>query len=514
MIKQQSSQINHKKPRSIKILLAEPPNRFPADAQLRPNGSLGPMYIAGALRAAGFEVQFLDATVGLNAHSLKNTFYNKSQPDEKGLVRIGMSEQLIVKVVKNYELIGVTSIFTPQTAEALRFGYIVKQANPNAFLIAGGINAWSMADRFLKAGYDAIGVGEGELLMVKLAKAITQGRNWKGIPGLLYQKNGKVVSSGTPKPPLDINSLPTFAYDLWPLKKYWEISAPHGGDFPPGMIVKYASLETSRGCPFSCSYCHNSTLKENSPAGPIGKLRLKSIDKVMQEVDVLKSLGTEWLFFEDDSLLAIPSRAIEIFKKISDRGLHLADVNGVNLIHFYKRDDHGKMQIRQDLLEAMVEAGFKQLVLPFESGSKRIIDKYASGKWNPETFDVVKLVRAAHKLGLKIPGNFMIGFPDETPEELQQTIDLAKKLVKEGLTYASFFIVVPYPGSKLFTEALKKGYLDPDFDPDFFHWGNPVMKNITIPGEELIRLRKDLWRTINDLEFVKGKVIRQAVPEI
>lgn len=497
----------------MRILLAEPPNRFPADAHPRPNGSLGPIYLAASLRIAGFNVDFLDATVGLNSHSLKDTFHNKSRPNKKGLVRIGMRESLIAKVVKNYDLIGLTSIFTAQTTEALRFSSIVKQANPKAFLIAGGINAWAMADRFLAAGYDAVCQGEGESIIVELAKTLAQGKNWKKIQGLLYLKNNKVVFSGISTPPTDINSLPIPAYDLWPLERYWKISAPHGGDFPPGVIVKYASLETSRGCPYSCQFCHNSTLKDHCLTGPIGKLRLKSIDRVMQEVDILKNLGVEWLFFEDDSLLAIPNRAIKIFKKIADRGLHLADVNGVNLIHFYKRDSNGRMHIRQDLLEAMVEAGFKQLVLPFESGSKRIIDKYASGKWNPETFDVVGLVRAVHKLGLKIPGNFMIGFPDETPEELQQTVDLAKKLIEEGLTYASFFIVVPYPGSKLFSDALKNGYLDPDFDTDLFHWGIPVMKNIIIPGEELVRLRKNLWKTLNDKDYVKGKLARQAIPE-
>lgn len=499
--------------KQVRILLVEPPNRFPADAQLRPNGSLGPVYIAGSLRAAGFDVQFLDATVGLDVHPLKDTFYHKSQPDGKGLVRIGMSELLIAKVVKNYDLIGITSIFTPQTSEALRFGSIVKKANPNAFLIAGGVNAWCLADRFLKAGYDAVGLGEGEQLMVNLATVLSKGKDWRGVAGLLYQKEGAIVSSETPTPPLDINSLPIPAYDLWPLKKYWDISAPHGGDFPPGMKVKYVSLETSRGCPFSCHYCHNSTLKGDSLIGPIGKLRLKSIDKVMQEVEVLKELGAEWLFFEDDSLLAIPNRAIEILKKISSCGLHLADVNGVNLIHFYKRNSRGKLTIRKDLLETMVQAGFKQLVLPFESGSKRIIDKYASGKWNPDTTNVVKLVRTARKLGLKIPGNFMIGFPDETPKELQQTVDLAKRLMEEGLTYASFFIVVPYTGSKLYEEAKEKGYIEPDFDPDLFHWGNPVMKNISIPAEELIKIRKNLWKTINDPEYIKGKIARQAIPE-
>ena len=107
----------------------------------------------------------------------------------------------------------------------------------------------------------------------------------------------------------------------------------------------------------------------------------------------------------------------------------------------------------------------------------------------------------------------MIGFPDETTEELASTVALAKNLIQEGLTYASFFIVVPYPGSKLFDEAIVQGHLDKDFDPDLFHWGNPVMKNTIIPPEELVRLRKEAWREVNDPEFVKGKLERQVIPE-
>ena len=279
------------------------------------------------------------------------------------------------------------------------------------------------------------------------------------------------------------------------------------------MLITYASIETSRGCPQQSSYCHISTLKDENEAGPIGKLRLKSVETVMRDIRTLKSMGVEWLFFEDDSLLAKPYRAIEIFKQIKKEGLNLADVNGVNLVHLFKRSKNGKLDVNQELLEMMVEVGFKQLVLPFESGSQRIIDKYASGKWSLEKMDVSKLVRKAKEIGLKVPGNFMIGFPDETPKELSTTVDLAKKLVQEGLTYASFFIVIPYPGSKLYEEAISRGNLSKNFDTDVFHWGNPVMENTLIPAEELIRIRKQAWKQVNDPKYVKGKLERQVVPE-
>lgn len=512
--RQRQMSLNINKLKDVKVLLVEPPNQFPPDAHRRPNGALGPIYLAGALEKAGYAVDFLDATVGPKTQSLDEVFYRQSKPNEKGLVVVGMNDKEIYEAVKDYDIVAVSNIFTPQTSTSLRLGHIVKESNPNALLIAGGINAWSLPDRFLDAGYDAVALGEGEQLIVDLATNAARMESWQNTPGLLHRVNGRTeITSGLPQTTINLDLLPDPAYHLWPIEKYWQASAPHGGDFPPGMEVRYASIETSRGCPFWCTYCHISSLKEDSRVGPIGKLRLKSIGRVIREAQQLRAMGVEWLFFEDDSLLAKPERAIEIFEKMSDMGLNLADVNGVNLVHLYQRQADGTLDVRVDLLEAMVRAGFKQLVLPFESGSKRIIDKYASGKWNPETMDVIKLVREARKLGLKVPGNFMIGFPDETKEELDSTIKLAKRLIQEGLTYASFFIVVPYPGSTLFDEAIKGGNIDSNFDTDMFHWGNPVMKNTIIPPEELIELRKRAWKEVNDPAYVKGKLDRQVVPE-
>lgn len=494
-----------------RALLVEPTNLFPADAHRRPNGSLGPVYLGGALREAGFDVDYLDASVGTPEQKNKDIFFRQNQPNEKGLVQVGMNDDEIRKAVEGYDVIAVTNIFTPQTNTALRFGHLVKEVNPNTVLLGGGINTWSLSDRFLKAGYDAIGVGEGEQIICDIVTAISRKENWKNTPGLLLRQNGTIESSGLSRTITDLSTLPVPAYDILPMKKYWDISAPHGGDFPPGMEVRYASIETSRGCPFACKYCHISTLKDEGNGGS-GFLRQRPISDVIRDANILKGLGVEWLFFEDDSLLARPERAMAIFKEMSTLGLKLADVNGVNLVHLFKRNSSGKHEVNIALLESMMDAGFKQLVLPFESGSQRIIDKYASAKWNVEKTNVSELVKIANKLGLKIPGNFMIGFPDETEEELDLTLDMAKKLMNDGLTYASFFIVVPYPGSKLYQEAIENNHLDPDFDTDVFHWGNPVMKNIKIAPEKLIKIRKEMWQKVNSPEFVSGKIQRQVDP--
>lgn len=494
------------------VLIIEPPNLFPPDTQRRPNGALGPPCLAGALKQAGFGVEYLDAAVGPADKTPQEIFFRQESPNVKGLVRVGMREDEIRAAVGQYALVLLSNIFTPQTNTSLEMARIVREENPEAVLLAGGINAWSLPDRFLDAGVDAIGLGEGEQTVVQVANAIADRGDWRETPGLIVRDEGKNKITGIPVP-VDLDRQSP-AYEVWPLNKYWEISSPHGGDFPPGMEVRYGSMETSRGCPFWCDYCHISSLKKDKgQLGPIGNLRLKSHDTVMKEAESLKELGVEWLFFEDDSLLAKPERAMKIFRGIKDLDLKLAGLNGVNLVHLFKRANSGGLEVHKELLETMAEAGFKQFVLPFESGNQRIIDKYASGKWNLKTMDVAELVRVAIQVGLKVPGNFMIGFPDETYAELGKTVDLAKRLVQAGLTYASFFIVVPYPGSTLYDQALANGMIKPDFDPDVFHWGNPVMSGTIISPNELIRIRKEAWKEVNDPTFVTGKLERMVVPE-
>ena len=137
----------------------------------------------------------------------------------------------------------------------------------------------------------------------------------------------------------------------------------------------------------------------------------------------------------------------------------------------------------------MRDAGFDQIVFPVESGSQRILDKYATGKNNLTTMNFPLLMKTMTDIGIKAPVNMMIGFPDETEDEMKQSITLAHKLMDSGAPYVTFFIPIPFPGSKLFDIAISGGYLPRDFNTDVFNWKRPVMQNTTVAPERVEELR-------------------------
>ena len=292
--------------REPRFLLMYSPLQFAPQDSVKPDGSLSLPYVAGALRNADFEVKILDACVGDEKDDLKDTFYSPVKLPN-GLVRVGMSRERIASEIAGYDVIGISSIFTMQTSMVLDLIRLVKEVDPGKLVVAGGINARCLAEKFFDSGVDVICLSEAEKTIVQIGDVLRGGsRDFSRIAGVAVKNNGKVALNHTRDIVYDLDQLPLPAWDLLPMKKYWDISRPHGGDFTPGMRIQYASMMTTRGCPFSCSYCHISKEKEGSAAGEIGNLRLKSFERVIEEIDILKNLGVEYMFFEDDSLLAFP----------------------------------------------------------------------------------------------------------------------------------------------------------------------------------------------------------------
>lgn len=492
-----------------KILLVYPPNQLMDIEIPRPDGSLGPLYLAGSLRNAGFEVELLDASVGSSEDKLSETFHNRVlQPN--GLIRIGMTpERLREYLTKGgYDIVGISSNFTPQTRMALEVARIAKEVNPQILVIAGGVNARALADRFLNSGWiDAVVLTEGEKIIVDLVRAWQQNTSLEGVRGIKYLRAGLPVTCPVTPDLISttLDDLPLPAWDLLPFQKYDEINSTHSS-IAPSQRRRYAPIMTSRGCPFQCKYCHISKDKEpNSISGDVGTLRLKSIDRVMLEVEILKNLGVTQLYIEDDSLLARKSRIKDIFQHLTGLGMKISDINGVNLIHFAIPSSDGRLKPDIEYLEIMKEAGFEEIVFPVESGNQRILNTYASGKLQLDRFDVVELTREAVKLGLTCPVNLMIGFPDETKAEMNETVELAKKLIDAGARHVTFFIPIPFPGSKLYRMAVDGGHLSADFDPDMMNWKNAVMKNTTVPPEEVMAFRDWAWETVNTEEYKRKR---------
>jgi len=471
--------------------------------------------LAGALRRAGIEVEVYDACVGGDGDDLQEIFYKSSELNS-GMLRTGVPDERILKIVKDSDAIGLTSIFSHQETMVLRTAELIKRHFPKKFVFSGGVNARSRTDKFFKAGIDLICTSEAEKTIISIAQTLSENsRNFSHIPQVVFTDNGREIFTGNKmitrkgRPATDIfwdlDKLPIPAWDLLPNERYWKIRRPHGGHFQEDEDLKYTSMMTSLGCPFHCSYCHISGEGINSTAGQIGNYRIKSDDRVLQEMEILKNLGVKQVFIEDDSLLGMKKRAIRLIKKIKKFGLEILDVNGVNIIHLLQHNKKNKGEPDFEVLETLKEAGFREIVLPFESATPRIIKKYASSKWDIEQSNVPELIKACKKVGFRIAGNFMLGYPDESRREIRHTIQYSKDRMLDGLDSANFFLVMPLPGTQLFDEATANGNLPKDFDPDKMHWQKANMTNTKVPPKELEEIRDKAWQETNKPEFTGYK---------
>lgn len=350
-----------------KFLLLYSPLQFGEGEIAKPDGSLSLAYVAGALREAGYEVQILDCSVGDTDCDLKDSFF-RSTVLPSGLYRVGISPEAIVRKAADFDVIGVSSIFCPQTTMVLDVIRLLKDAYPTKLVVAGGVNARSLRPRFFNAGADLIVLSEAETTILKIAEALRGKLSITNIPGIAFLDDaaGEVLNPSGP-PAIDLDTLPMPAWDLLPLKKYWDISRPHGGQFPDGQRIQYASLQTSRGCPYQCLYCHISKETEDSITGNLGKYRLKSIGRVIRELQTLKELGVEYVYFEDDSLFAKKKRAYRLFELVKEMDMTLLDVNGINIAHLQKNTGGSKLGVDDEFIEVLAAAGFDFLTLPFES---------------------------------------------------------------------------------------------------------------------------------------------------
>ena len=487
--------------KNLKILLLYPPEQNWPDTMCKPNGSLAYPMIGGALLEAGYDTHVFDACVGNDKDDLNDMFY-KSTPLPSGMLRTGVSNKRILEEVADYDVIGITSIFSHQETMALDTIRLIKKNLPNKLIITGGVNARHRMKKFFDAGVDLICTSEAENTIVDICQAYEKGvTDFSNIPRVVFSHNG-VPTFSTARGDIiwNLDDLPLPAWNLLPNERYWKIGRPHGGHFNKDEELKYASMVTSMGCPFSCTFCHIAGETNNSSAGPIGRFRIKSNERVMHELDILRDLGVKQIFIEDDSLLGKKRRAVRLIKKVIGSGFEILDVNGVNIVHLLK---DGQPDI--ELIELLAEVGFRDIVLPFESANPRIIKKYCSNKWDISNSNVTDLIKVCKQRGLRIAGNFMLGYPDESLEEVMNTVYYASERMSDGLDAANFFLVMPLPGTPMFDEAVAKGQLPKNYNPDKMHWQKANMFNTPVAPDKLEEIRDKAWLDINNKHLTDYK---------
>jgi len=501
--------------RDPKFLLMYAPQRFSLRfGAVKPEASLGNLYLAAALREARFQVDILDCCLGNDRYLLEKSWdLHTSLPNN--MIRIGMAPDDIIREVAGYDVVGISSIFTPQTYMVEEVVRLVSNAYPQKLIILGGINARTQMKRFFDAGAHLICISEAERTIVEIGNILRRGsRDFSSLSGVAFMNNERIQVNPMGAIEDNLDLLPIPARDLLPLNRIWKIARPHGGVLSLGQLDKplpYVSVDTSRGCPYTCSFCHISGEQMGSDTGYIGKFRFQSVERVEREMITVKALGAENIYIEDDSLLAKKKRALDIIRMMIKYKFNLGDVNGVNLSHLHKNDRGGHLVIDEEMLEAMAEAGFKRLSFPVESGSQRIIDKWASGKISHEKYNIPALIKKANLLGITVSSCYLIGYPDETYQELLQTILVAKKHMDAGSEYVNFTIVTPFPGTALYDYVIKNDLLLPGIKIADLDWLYPSMKTLMDP-EYIQFVSREAWRSLNKPERIE--IIRSMAPQI
>jgi len=417
------------------ILLTRPPTGSNAlkggsDRDPHPQPPLGLAYLAGVIERLD-DVHVLDI---LDGNFSENYVYDVKMAVKK----------------HNPDFVGF-SAFTPFANPALEAATEIKKDNPSILTVLGGPHA-VLADVTMRKcpALDVIVYDEGEGQI----EEIVSGKPLSEVSGLFIRENGKVVPT-SPRSYIDnMDSLPYPAYHKLP--HFPDGYHPHP---PKSTGKKWCSIMWSRGCPFFCNYCN----RENS----FGlQFRNQSPEYVIDHIKHLHSeYGIEELTFYDDVMSLNRKATMKLMKEMTPEKL------GFKLTW----DAETRVDlVDQELLYAMKDAGCRMISYGIEHGE--FIYEIKGGAATLEQAE--NAIKWTHNAKIETVGYFMIGLPKETEETIKKTISFAKKL---NCTYAMFAITMPFPGNKLYDEAVKSGLVKLDDTWDKFVYSGVGVGGIQAP---------------------------------
>ena len=311
----------------------------------------------------------------------------------------------------------------------------IKELDPHMPVALTGLHISALPERSLRdEAADFVIQGEGLRTLPPLIDALTaKAKAFGGIPGLWWRDHEQIMPGSMPEMWQDLDTLPMPAWDLLPMERYrahnWHCFDDVTRRQP------YATLYTSLGCPYHCSFCCiNALFGEH-------RLRSRGVDAVMAEIDFLvNTYGVRNIKIMDELFAVNEKRVLELCGKIASRGYDLnfwayARVNTVS----------------ERMLAAMKKAGVNWIAYGFESGSKRVIEDVTKGYKLDQVLRVVEMTYAQDQ---HICANFIYGLPEDDYDSMQETNALMQEINAE---WANIYCAMAYPGSKLYDDAVAQG---------------------------------------------------------
>ena len=339
-----------------------------------------------------------------------------------------LDEQVKAILAHQPQIVGFSAT-TSSFPDAVDLAQKIKDHSPDIIIVCGGVHVSALTGELLSAypAFDYLIAGEGELTIAELAADIEPA----GIKGLIRRRGAEVMVN-EPRPKIaDLDSLPFPAYE----KLHGFPQAYHLPLFSyintPG-----ATMITSRGCLFQCSYCDRSVFQKG--------FRYNSAVYIYDHMKYLRTkFGVRHINIYDDLFTANRPRIVELCDKLTRFPL------GINFncaVRVGYTDD--------DLLKMLKTAGCLMVSLGIESADPQMLARHKAGVSLDDVRDTVQRIQAA---GLRAKGLFMMGLPGETEESIRRTSDFIISLGLDDMNMAKF---TPFPGAPLWATIREEGTFD------------------------------------------------------
>ncbi len=355
--------------------------------------------------------------------------------------RSGMTDEELRLLLDDYkpDLVGISNNYTAGLCNVLGLSCLTRQVLPDALIVVGGAHATLDHEELIKKpSIDVVVRSEGEETFKELVFALFRGESLNGIQGITHECGGHVIVEEDRDLIEDINTLPVPDRSLIAYEDYLKHTAYC---YALTKNSPVATIFTSRGCPYKCIFCSTQRVWRN-------KWRARSAENVLAEIKYLHdTYGANEIAFQDDQLIGDKNRMKDLCRLLirENMGISIIAPPGIS-----------PALVDAETLVLMRKAGFYRICLSIDVGSKQA----QSFVRKPVNLDAMRgIVRKANSIGLWTYATFVIGFPDETIEDVQQTVKYAYGL---KLDHVIFYIAQPYLGSELYQIYLAEGLIDRD----------------------------------------------------
>lgn len=404
---------------------------------------LGLGYIATYLSRSGYKVKILD--MSLTDVTMKNA----------------------IKIIEdeNPKLVGISTT-TETFNSGVRIAERIKKLDKKKLIVMGGSHvSFKYEDALNTNVIDYVIRGEGEIAFKLLSDyVIKKTGKLDSIKGVSYTKDGNIVNNENSELIEDLNELPFPDRTLYNIKEY----------------AHPATCSTSRGCPGKCIFCAASGLSG-------GRYRMRTAENIVKEFEYLKSLGFNHVDIIDDTMTASIRRLNEFLELMIEKDLKMT---------WYCESRVDVMS--KELLKKMKKAGLTLIQFGVEAGSQKMLDCL---KKKITITQIKNVFKWCEELGIMSSTNMIIGQPYDTKETIDDTIELAKEIARQGV-YINFTVCTPFPGTYMWdhTEALGIKIVEKNLDNYTTFY--PVYESAHLKATDI---RNEYYRAVKEIALLQAK---------